>query len=354
MSALPPLMPRLGRAIAATTWLLATTSAVGAGEPRLHRGQPPRATGGSLPVAGESGTAFVEGPPGADWRRSAVGGRRVATGEPRPLEDAPRPVAGEPLSPPDESLSAAGASPARRHDSPSGVAASEGEAEPSSESMTLRPASDGELRDALGRLAETRLGPLGLHLDMSRARLALSRPLAAGPALQARPAWPAGVRPQTLPLPLPFELRPLGGGPVLRATLAVPLHADVWTARRRVERGERLSCADLRPGRRALHAWPADALGVPCRLPAGAVALRRLAAHDVLRHGDLGTLPAVLAERELELVVESGRVAVRTRAVALSDARLGETVPVRVPGRPAVFQARVTAPGVAALAEARR
>ena len=355
MSALPPLLPRLGRAIAATTWFLATTSAMGAGEPRLDRGQPPRATGGWPPVQGESRTAFVEGPPGADGRRSAIGRRRVAAGELRPLEDAPRPPTGEPLSaPPDGSLSAAGASPARRHDAPSGVAASEGEAEASSESVTLRPASDGELRDALGRLAETRLGPLGLHLDMSRARLALSRPLAAGTSLQARPAWPAGIRPQTLPLPLPFELRPLGGGPVLRVSLAAPLHADVWTAGRRVERGERLSCADLRPGRRSLHAWPADAIGLPCRLPAGAVALRRLAAHDVLRHGDLGMLPAVLAERELELVVESGRVALRTRAVALSDARLGETVPVRVPGRPAVFQARVTAPGVAALAEARR
>lgn len=262
---------------------------------------------------------------------SLLAAMSTAAGE-RPLEGRLPSASGEPLPVVGESLPWDHASPASR--------------------ATLWPASESELRDALARLAEARLAPLGLHLDLSRARLALSRPLAAGTALEAWPDWPAGAWPQTLPLP--FELRPLDGGPALRATLAVPLHADVWTAGRRVERGERLSCADLRPGRRALHAWPADALGLPCRLPAGAVVLRRLGAQDVLRHADLGALPAVLAERELELVVESGRVAVRTRAVALSDARLGETVPVRVPGRPAVFQARVTAPGVAALAEAGR
>lgn len=279
----------LGCAIAAAVFLPAAMSAA-AGEP-AHEGRGPSS------AAGEPWPVVVGILPATGERSPAAGRHSVGDGS-RPAIGGTRPAAGKPPPAAGESLPAAGESPPREPASPHGLAAPQGGGEPPSASdASLRPASEAELREALGRLAEARLAPLGLHLDLSRARLTLSRPLASGTALEARPAWPDGARPPTLPLP--FELHPLDGAPALRASLAVPLHADVWTAARRVERGERLSCADLRPARRALQAWPADALGVPCRLPAGAVVLRRLAAHDVLRHADLGTLPAVLAEREL-------------------------------------------------------
>jgi len=213
----------------------------------------------------------------------------------------------------------------------------------------LRPASEDELREALSALAERRLAPDGLHVDPARARLTLSRPLRFDAPLEAVPLWRAGPRP--VPLPQRFALRRHGDAAAVQATLAAPLRADAWTVSRRVERGEPLACSDLQATRQPLPAVPADALGTPCRLAAGAVALRPLSPSDLVRADDAGARPAVLADDTLQLRVSSGAVALQARAVALSDARLGETVRVRVPGRAATFRARVVAPGAATLAE---
>lgn len=213
----------------------------------------------------------------------------------------------------------------------------------------LRPASEDELREALLRLAERRLAADGLHVDAARARLTLQRPLRFDEPLEAVPLWRAGPRPA--PLPLRFALRRTGDAEAVQATLAAPLQADVWTVTRRVGRGEALACGDLQASRRPLPALPADALGAPCRLAAGAVALRPLSPSDVVRASDAGERPAVLADDTLQLQLSSGTVALQARAVALSDGRLGETVRVRVPGRAAIFRARVVAPGAATLAE---
>ena len=219
----------------------------------------------------------------------------------------------------------------------------------------LRPSSQLELREALIALAERRLAASGLHVDAARARLTLSRPLRFDEPLEVVPLWRAGPRPA--PLPLRFALRRdggeggEGGDGVLLATLAVPLQAEVWTVSRPVGRGERLACSDLQAARRPLAAVPADALDAPCRLAAGAVTLRRLSPSDVVRAGDAGERPAVLVDDALQLRVSQGAVALQARAVALSDGRLGETVRVRVPGRPAPFRARITAQGVATLLE---
>jgi len=221
----------------------------------------------------------------------------------------------------------------------------------------LRPSSQLELREALIALAERRLAASGLHVDAARARLTLSRPLRFDEPLEVVPLWRAGPRPAPLPLPLRFALRRdggeggEGGDGALLATLAVPLQAEVWTVSRPVERGERLACSDLQAARRPLAAVPADALDAPCRLAAGAVTLRRLSPSDVVRAGDAGERPAVLVDDALQLRVSQGAVALQARAVALSDGRLGETVRVRVPGRPAPFRARITAQGVATLLE---
>jgi flagella basal body P-ring formation protein FlgA len=137
----------------------------------------------------------------------------------------------------------------------------------------------------------------------------------------------------------------------VQATLAAPLQLDVWSVARHVDRGAPLACGDLRATRRPLPAVPKDALGAPCRLAAGAVALRSLSPSDVVRAGDAGERPAVLADDALRLQVSHGAVALQAPAVALSDGRPGDTVRVRVPGRSATFRARVLAPGVAALAE---
>jgi flagella basal body P-ring formation protein FlgA len=212
----------------------------------------------------------------------------------------------------------------------------------------LRPASEDELREALVGLAERRFAADGLHVDAARARLTLSRPLHFDEPLEAVPLWRAGPRPVTLPLR--FALR-REGGEAVHAVLAAPLQADAWTVERRVERGDPIACSDLRAIRRSRTAVPADALGTPCRLAPGAVALRRLSPSDVLRAGDAGERPAVRADDTLQLRVSHGAETLQARAVALSDGRLGETVRVRVPGRPAPFRARVTAHGAATLVE---
>ena len=213
----------------------------------------------------------------------------------------------------------------------------------------LRPASTDELREALVGLAERRLATGGLHVDAARVRLTLSRPLRFDEPLEAVPLWRAGSRPG--PLPLRFALRRHGDAEAVQAVLAAPLQADAWTVSRRVERGAPLACSDLQATRRPLPAVPAGALGTPCRLAAGAVALRPLSPSDLVRADDAGERPAVLADDTLQLRVSSGSVALQARAVALSDGRLGETVRVRVPGRAATFRARVVAPGAATLAE---
>ncbi len=95
---------------------------------------------------------------------------------------------------------------------------------------------------------------------------------------------------------------------------------------------------------------PASRASSSAERPAPGWEVRRAVAEgDVLEWPSVAPPPMVVAGQSvrLEWVREGVRVALT--AIALNDARRGETVRARVPERPARLMATVTAPGVAEL-----
>ncbi|HEY5759697.1 MAG TPA: hypothetical protein VIU34_27940, partial [Steroidobacter sp.] len=158
------------------------------------------------------------------------------------------------------------------------------------------PAGDKQsLQTALLALTSEHLQSMNLHVAGERAWLGLSGPLPEADAFAVEALWLAA---DGVPaLPLKFQLRPLGGReqqPV-QATLAVPLQRQAWVATRRLRKGSLVTCADLRMELRDLRGVSASALPVPCQIAAASVALRDIAARDVIRSVDVGIAPHVIA-----------------------------------------------------------
>jgi flagella basal body P-ring formation protein FlgA len=213
----------------------------------------------------------------------------------------------------------------------------------------INVANEHALRDALVSLASERLSERGLILDAGGASLQLSRPLAGPIAVEVRAAWLDG---ESLPaLPLQFQLQRIGesGEPVL-ASLAVAVRREVWVASRRLRKGSPVKCEDLR---KALRRGSADD-DLPvrlCELAPDAVALQELSEGDVVRKADVGSAPAVMAGEPVRLSVVANGIRVTTSATALSDARTGEPVDVRLTRSRKVVSARVTGTGTVELLE---
>ncbi len=212
--------------------------------------------------------------------------------------------------------------------------------------LQVRAADAHTLQDVLLELIEQRL-PTGYGIDHDQAWLALTGPLPAG-AFEVRPAWDSRTMPPASPFPFELAFRTPGTGSI-RATLAVPLLRAVRVAARRLRKGSAVECADFATSTRDLRRVPARAVPAACAIAPGSVALRDIGAGDVLRDGDTGPLPDVLAGAPVRVNVAVGGVSVSVTATALGDAQVGDRIDVRLPRSTRVLMTRVTAPGAAEL-----
>lgn len=202
------------------------------------------------------------------------------------------------------------------------------------------------LQDHLLELTQERLQPLGWVVDRQRAWLGLSAALPAADTFEVVPAWSVD-RPTP---PLTFELRAANVQPI-KATLAVPLQREVWIATRRLRKGSAVKCADLGVQFRDVKEVPGESLAFPCDLSPAVVALRDLAARDVVRGVDIGSAPDVMAGAPVRISVVTRGISVTTTAVALADARRGDQVAVRLQRPARTLRTRVTGPGAVQLLE---
>jgi flagella basal body P-ring formation protein FlgA len=76
-----------------------------------------------------------------------------------------------------------------------------------------------------------------------------------------------------------------------------------------------------------------------------------IAAGRVLLHRDLEERPPVLAGDDVDVAVKHRSIAIETRAVALREARLGESVELKNPDSAQTYRARVTGPGRAEVSD---
>lgn len=216
------------------------------------------------------------------------------------------------------------------------------------------------LRADLVALAQERLRPAGLSVDGQRAWMGLSGPLPKAGMIEVRPTWTVDAGSgddEVPPLPLAFELRPslhqepqlaagtTAGAPPIMVTLAVPLLREVWVAGRRLRKGSAVTCADFSLQRRDARKVPKQTLSLSCQVEPGSVALRDIAARDVVRSTDIGGAPQVTAGSVVRVSVATRGIHVSTTAIALADARVGDQIDVRLQRTTRTLKTRVTGPG---------
>jgi flagella basal body P-ring formation protein FlgA len=124
---------------------------------------------------------------------------------------------------------------------------------------------------------------------------------------------------------------------------------SVWVAARRLYKGARVTCADLRLERRPSRQVPQSALPAKCDIAAGAVARHERLPREVVRRDDIGVAPDVAAGSRVYLRVSTSGINVITDAVALSDAMKGEWLQVRLQRPSRTLRARVVEPGLVEL-----
>jgi flagellar basal body P-ring formation protein FlgA len=132
--------------------------------------------------------------------------------------------------------------------------------------------------------------------------------------------------------------------PAQAQTVAAP-DADVWVAARRLHKGSAVSCGDFIVKRRRARDVPRLALPAPCAVAPASVALRELAAGDVVRTVDVGSAPDVMAGHTVRLTVATKGISVTTKATALADARVGDQIDVRLQRPTRTLKTRVIGPG---------
>lgn len=210
--------------------------------------------------------------------------------------------------------------------------------------------SEQALRDALVDLLEQRLAERDLFVDRRRVLLSLSGRLPGKETLAAElPAFD-GSAPAASPFKIALHKSAAADGEPLHATLAATLLRDAAVARRRVRKGSIVACDSVGRERRELQRYRDALSAAPCDTEV--VALRDLAAGDVIRGGDIGIAPAVTAGEAVRVGVRNGGVRVSTLAVALIDAHVGEVTDVRLDRPSRTLRARVIARGEAELESA--
>jgi flagella basal body P-ring formation protein FlgA len=193
--------------------------------------------------------------------------------------------------------------------------------------------------------------PAGVVVDPQRAWLSLSSPLPAVSKLEVRPAW-SGT--DVVSLPLMFELYPgsaRGSREPIRAVLGARLLQEVPVATRRLRKGSMVSCNDLGTELRDIRHVPATPLAIPCAIGPQAVTLHDIGKGQVMRSGDLGPAPDVMAGAPVRVSVSNGAISVTTTAIALADAKVGDLIDVRLQHPVRTLKARVSGPGSAQLAD---
>ena len=195
-------------------------------------------------------------------------------------------------------------------------------------------------------LLTQKLLPAGLIVDGERAWLSLSGPLPAADAFEARPIGSVAANPPVVPLV--FELRRVraqSGDRPIRASLSVRLQQQVLVATRRLRKGSTVSRDDLASGLRDIRYLPPGVLSPADQIGVDVVALRDIAARDVVRSSDIGAAPAVAAGMPVRVSASSGAISVSTTAIALADARVGDQIDIRLARPTRTLRARVIAAG---------
>ena len=219
----------------------------------------------------------------------------------------------------------------------------------------LHSGSTQALQTALIAFTQEQLQSMGLSIDSRRARMSFSAPLPETGMAEIRPAWSGDAPLPALPLTFVLKLRDAQANkpsarPIL-ITLAAPLLREVLVASRRLRKGSIVSCADLDMQRREVRTPPALALALPCHLAVETVAMRDLAANDVVGLRDVGSAPEVTAGAPVSVSVASRGIVVATTAVALADARVGDQIDVRLQHPARVLRTRVIGPAAVQLVD---
>jgi len=133
--------------------------------------------------------------------------------------------------------------------------------------------------------------------------------------------------------------------------LAVALQREVWVAVRHLAKGSAVTCSDVSGQRRDVRASLQLSRTGPCELGPGTVALRDLGPRDIIADRDLGKALDVATGSPINVTVSSAGVSVAATGTALTDARVGDAVDVRLLRPTRILRARVTGPGSAQLAD---
>ncbi len=212
--------------------------------------------------------------------------------------------------------------------------------------------SEQALKDALINLLDKRLAAHDVSIDRRRVLLTLSGQLPGRETLAAELAPLDELAAATPPFRISLHTsESTNVDPVLRATLTATLLRDAAVARRRMRKGSIVACDSVGHERRELRRYRDALRAVPC--DSGVVALRDLAAGDVVRSGDIGAAPDVAAGEAVRVGVRSGGIRITTLATALVDAHVGEVADVRLDRPSRTLRARVTARGEAEVESAR-
>ena len=211
------------------------------------------------------------------------------------------------------------------------------------------------LMDALLDFTQQRLRPVGISVDRQHARMTLSGASVPVGLFEISAKWRTDL--QGPSQPLVFEMRRLvdsgerAGGTAREAILAVPLTRDTAVAIRWLRKGSVFRCDDVRVEARALKEAPKRPFPLPCRTGVDVSTLRDVGPGDALREDDVGAAFDVLAGAVVNVAVAAHGIQVATSGVALSDARTGERIEVRLAHPPRTLKARVTGPGSVQLAD---
>jgi flagella basal body P-ring formation protein FlgA len=128
--------------------------------------------------------------------------------------------------------------------------------------------------------------------------------------------------------------------------LTVQTESDVYVLTRPIGSGETPDITALRIERRKLPGLPDAMLRPPTALE-GFVTRRALAAGEALRRQDLSQRPWIKRGDTATVIARATGLEVRSEAIALADARPGETVRLRYPVTGRALQGQATGPGIA-------
>jgi len=128
--------------------------------------------------------------------------------------------------------------------------------------------------------------------------------------------------------------------------LTVQTESDVYVLTRPIGSGETPDITALRIERRKLPGLP-DAMLRPPPALEGVMTRRALAAGEALRRQDLSQRPWIKRGDTVTVIARATGLEVRSEAIALADARPGETVRLRHPVTGRALQGQATGPGIA-------